>query len=60
VYTRDQQVTTCKGIVMGRLRSAQRQKEVELMSYCFRKLGAWRAAQQQARCLCTPHVVLLK
>uniref|UniRef100_A0A383WIV7 Arginine deiminase n=1 Tax=Tetradesmus obliquus TaxID=3088 RepID=A0A383WIV7_TETOB len=39
VYTRDQQVTTCKGIVMGRLRSAQRQKEVELMSYCFRKLG---------------------
>eukprot|EP00882_Tetradesmus_deserticola_P013240 GHRQ01014040.1.p1 GENE.GHRQ01014040.1~~GHRQ01014040.1.p1 ORF type:complete len:341 (+),score=165.52 GHRQ01014040.1:150-1025(+) len=39
VYTRDQQVTTCKGIVMGRLRSSQRQKEVELMSYCFKKLG---------------------
>lgn len=39
VYTRDQQVTTCRGIVMGRLRSQQRQKEVELMGYCFRKLG---------------------
>lgn len=39
VYTRDQQITTCKGIVMGRLRSQQRQKEVELMQYCFRKLG---------------------
>lgn len=40
VYTRDQQITTCRGIVMGRLRSAQRQKEVELMSFCFQKLGA--------------------
>ncbi|KAF8072641.1 CPN20 [Scenedesmus sp. PABB004] len=39
VYTRDQQITTCRGIVMGRLRSQQRQKEVELMSYCFNKLG---------------------
>lgn len=39
VYTRDQQITTCRGIVMGRLRSQQRQKEVELMAYCFRKLG---------------------
>jgi hypothetical protein len=28
VYTRDQQITTCKGIVMGRLRSQQRQREV--------------------------------
>jgi hypothetical protein len=34
------QVTTCRGIVMGRLRSQQRQKEVELMRFCFRKLGA--------------------
>lgn len=39
VYTRDQQVTTGKGIVMGRLRSQQRQKEVELMAFCFNKLG---------------------
>eukprot|EP00879_Flechtneria_rotunda_P005256 GHRR01005541.1.p1 GENE.GHRR01005541.1~~GHRR01005541.1.p1 ORF type:complete len:392 (+),score=108.32 GHRR01005541.1:604-1779(+) len=39
VYTRDQQITTCKGIVMGRLRSQQRQREVDLMRYCFRKLG---------------------
>lgn len=39
VYTRDQQITTCKGIVMGRLRSSQRQLEVEVMKFCFRKLG---------------------
>eukprot|EP00878_Enallax_costatus_P010464 GHUV01010925.1.p1 GENE.GHUV01010925.1~~GHUV01010925.1.p1 ORF type:complete len:467 (+),score=159.73 GHUV01010925.1:196-1596(+) len=45
VYTRDQQITTCKGIVMGRLRSQQRQKEVELMQFCFRKLGLPIAGQ---------------
>ena len=33
------QITTCKGIVMGRLRSAQRQLEVELMRFCHNKLG---------------------
>ena len=39
VYTRDQQITTRKGIVLGSLRSAQRQLEVELMKFCFEKLG---------------------
>jgi len=39
VYTRDQQVTTCRGVVMGRLRSSQRQLEVDLMRFCFNKLG---------------------
>lgn len=39
VYTRDQQITTARGIVMGRLRSPQRQREVELMRFCLRKLG---------------------
>ncbi|KXZ51615.1 hypothetical protein GPECTOR_12g579 [Gonium pectorale] len=39
VYTRDQQITTCKGIVMGRLRSVQRQREVRVMRFCFNKLG---------------------
>jgi hypothetical protein len=48
VYTRDQQITTCKGIVMGRLRSQQRQKEVELMQYCFRKLGEHTAQRSIA------------
>eukprot|EP00854_Cymbomonas_tetramitiformis_P023642 gene23642-28638_t len=38
-YTRDQQITTAKGVVMGRLRSLQRKDEVELMEFCFRKLG---------------------
>ena len=41
VYTRDQQITGCKGIIMGRLRSSQRQLECELMRFCFRKLGVW-------------------
>lgn len=39
VYTRDQQITTAKGIVMGRLRSPQRGLEVSLMKFCFEKLG---------------------
>lgn len=39
VYTRDQQITTAKGIVMGRLRSPQRNLEVSLMEFCFQKLG---------------------
>lgn len=39
VYTRDQQITGCKGIIMGRLRSQQRQLECELMRFCFTKLG---------------------
>ena len=39
VYTRDQQITTALGIVMGRLRSTQRQLEVDLMKFCFKKLG---------------------
>lgn len=39
VYTRDQQITTSRGIVMGRLRSQQRMLEVDLMAFCFAKLG---------------------
>lgn len=39
VYTRDQQITTCRGIIMGRLRSPQRNLEVSLMKFCLQKLG---------------------
>lgn len=39
VFTRDQQITTCKGIVMGKLRSPQRANEVQLTKFCFKKLG---------------------
>lgn len=39
VYTRDQQITTRSGVVMGRLRSPQRNLEVQLMRFCFNKLG---------------------
>ena len=38
-FTRDQQVTTAKGIVLARLRSEQRRHEVNLMKHCFEKLG---------------------
>jgi arginine deiminase len=39
VFTRDQQVTTAKGVVFCRLRSAQRQREVEVLEFCMRKQG---------------------
>lgn len=48
IYMRDQQITTCKGIVLGRLRSEQRQLEVELMHFSFSKLGARIQAHQLA------------
>ena len=38
-YTRDTAVTTARGVVLTRLRSQQRQFEVELLSFCFDKLG---------------------
>mmetsp|Transcript_38930 Transcript_38930/g.110193 ORF Transcript_38930/g.110193 Transcript_38930/m.110193 type:complete len:362 (-) Transcript_38930:174-1259(-) len=39
IYTRDQQITTCKGVVMARLRSVQRQNEVDLMKTVLTKIG---------------------
>lgn len=39
IYTRDQQITTRSGIVMGNFSAQQRQREVELMKFCFKKLG---------------------
>lgn len=39
VFVRDQQITTRKGIVMASLRAKQRQKEVDIMEFCFKKLG---------------------
>ncbi|KAG9395399.1 Arginine deiminase [Carpediemonas membranifera] len=39
VFTRDQQVTTPKGIVMGNLNSPQRRDEVDVMEFAFKKLG---------------------
>jgi arginine deiminase len=38
LFTRDQQVTTRRGIVMARLRSEQRRREVDVMQFCFEKL----------------------
>lgn len=39
IFTRDQQITTAKGIVMASLRSSQRQHEIRVMKFCFQKLG---------------------
>lgn len=39
IFVRDQQITTRKGIVMARLRSPQRQREVDILEFCFKKLG---------------------
>jgi len=39
VFTRDQQLTTAKGIVMASLASSIRAREVEVMKFCFEKLG---------------------
>lgn len=42
IYTRDQQITTCKGIVMARLRSLQRHDEVAVMEHVLTKIGKAR------------------
>lgn len=39
IFCRDQQVTTRKGVVMARLRSTQRQHEVDVLEFCLRKLS---------------------
>ncbi len=39
VFTRDQQITTIKGIVMGNLNSPQRRDEVDVLEFSLRKLG---------------------
>ncbi len=39
VFTRDQQIVTRVGIIMGRLNSLQRSHEVEVMKFCWDKLG---------------------
>jgi len=39
VFTRDQQIVTRKGIVLCQLSAVQRQHEVEVMRFCFTKLG---------------------
>ena len=39
IFTRDQQITTAKGVVMASLRSSQRQHEIKVMRFCFQKLG---------------------
>lgn len=39
LYCRDQQITTSKGIIMGRLNSETREDEVNLTKWCFNKLG---------------------
>jgi arginine deiminase len=39
IFTRDQQITTKSGLVLGRLCSPQRDGEVAVMKFVFDKLG---------------------
>lgn len=39
VFTRDQQITTAKGVVLGRMNSPQRAAEVQVMGLVWRQLG---------------------
>lgn len=39
VFTRDQQITTSKGIVMANMHPKQRKPEVSIMKFCWQKLG---------------------
>ena len=38
-FPRDQQITTDKGIVLGKMNSTQRKGETQITKYCFNKLG---------------------
>jgi len=38
VFTRDQQIVTSKGVILGNLNSLQRQEEIEIMKLCFELL----------------------
>ena len=51
-FTRDQQITTRRGIVMARLRSAQRLGEVELLRFCLNKARPPPAPQPPRRGAC--------
>ncbi|KKP35836.1 MAG: Arginine deiminase [candidate division TM6 bacterium GW2011_GWF2_32_72] len=39
-FCRDQQITTDKGVVLGKMNSIQRNLEVDIMEFVFNKLGA--------------------
>ncbi len=38
-YTRDQSITTPKGVIIGKLNSPQRRNESEIIKFCYNKLG---------------------
>lgn len=40
VFTRDQQITTARGVVLGCFNAVQRRLETRIMEFCWRKLGA--------------------
>lgn len=50
MFVRDQQITTKKGVVMARLRSKQREKEVAILVFVLRKLGVDVLARVPAPC----------
>lgn len=38
-FLRDQQITTAKGVVLGKMNSTQREHEVDITEFVFRKMG---------------------
>ena len=38
-YTRDQLITTAKGVVIGRMNSPQREKGCDILQFCLEKIG---------------------
>lgn len=38
-FTRDQAITTSRGVVLGKMHSPQREKETRILEFCYRKLG---------------------
>lgn len=38
-YTRDQSITTARGVVIGRMNSVQRRNEAAVVEFCLRKIG---------------------
>lgn len=39
VFVRDQQITTRRGVIMARLKSTQRAREVDILEFCLNKIG---------------------
>ncbi len=44
-YTRDQSITTSKGVIMCKMNSSQRRNECEIIKFCYAKIGITPVAE---------------